>query len=98
MDEAQEVKGKVFKDLHFELIRRAAAEIHDHGTFDYAEEQVLDSELCRFFAARQDPASGLPEPHDAGEFRHRLPEGPLGNSRVAQVKAGTPAGAHPVAR
>ena len=49
MDEAQEVKGKVFKDLHFELIRRAAAEIHDHGTFDYAEEQVLDSELCRFF-------------------------------------------------
>ena len=41
----------------FELIRRAAAEIHDHGTLGYAEEQVLDSELCRFFAARQDPTA-----------------------------------------
>ena len=38
----------------FGLIRRAAAEIHDHGTFDYAKGQVPDSELCRFFATRQD--------------------------------------------
>ena len=37
-----------------DFIRRAAAEIRDHGTFIYSEEQVPDSELCRFFAARQD--------------------------------------------
>ena len=36
----------------FGLIRRAAAEIRDHGTFAYAGEQVPDSELCRFFAGR----------------------------------------------
>ena len=39
------------------LIRRAAAEIRDHGTFGFAEEQVSDSELCQFFAARQDPTA-----------------------------------------
>jgi len=37
----------------FGLIRRAAAEIRDYGTFTYSEEQVPDSELCRFFAGRQ---------------------------------------------
>ena len=37
----------------FGLIRRAAAEIREQGTFTYAEEQVPDSELCRFFAARR---------------------------------------------
>ena len=37
----------------FGLIRRAAAEIRDHGTFTYAQEQVPDAELCRFFARRQ---------------------------------------------
>ena len=41
----------------FGLIRRAAAEVRAHGTFGYAEEQVPDSELCRFFAARQDPTA-----------------------------------------
>ena len=39
----------------FGLIRRAAAEIRDHGTFTYAKEQVPDLERCRFFAARQPP-------------------------------------------
>ena len=38
----------------FGLIRRAAEEIRDRGTFTYAEEQVPDAELCRFFAGRQD--------------------------------------------
>ena len=41
----------------FGLIRRAAAEIREHGTFTYSEEQVPDSELCRFFADRKDPAT-----------------------------------------
>ena len=41
----------------FGLIRRAAAEIRDRGTFSYAEEQVPDSELCRFFAGRQGPTA-----------------------------------------
>ena len=41
----------------FGLIRRAAAEIRDHGTFGYAEAQVPDSKLCQFFAARQDSAA-----------------------------------------
>ena len=36
----------------FGLIRRAAAEICEHGTFNYAQEQVPDAELCRFFASR----------------------------------------------
>ena len=41
----------------FGLIRRAAAEIRDDGTFGYAEEQVPDAELCQLFAARQDPTA-----------------------------------------
>ena len=41
----------------FGLVLRAAAEIRDHGTFDYAEDQVPDSELCQFFASRQDPTA-----------------------------------------
>ena len=41
----------------FGLIRRAAAEIRDDGTFGYAEEQVPDAELCQFFAARQNPTA-----------------------------------------
>ena len=41
----------------FGLIRRAAAEIREHGTFAYAQEQVPDPELCRFFASRQDPTT-----------------------------------------
>ena len=36
----------------FGLIRRAAAEIRDHGTFTYADDQVPDPELCQFFADR----------------------------------------------
>ncbi|MDE0045553.1 MAG: isocitrate lyase/phosphoenolpyruvate mutase family protein [bacterium] len=37
----------------FGLIRDAAAEIRDRGTFTYSQRQVPDSELCRFFAGRQ---------------------------------------------
>ena len=36
------------------LIRRAAEEMRDHGTFTYSEQQVPDAELCRFFAARRE--------------------------------------------
>ena len=36
----------------FGLIRRAAAEIRDHGTFTFADGQVPDPELCQFFADR----------------------------------------------
>ena len=38
----------------FGLMRRAAAEIRDHGTFGCAIDQVSDSELCQFFVGRQD--------------------------------------------
>ena len=41
----------------FGLIRRAATEIRDDGTFGYPEDQVPDAELCQFFAARQDPTA-----------------------------------------
>ena len=41
----------------FGLIRRAATEIGDDGTFGYAEDQVPDAELCQFFAAGQDPTA-----------------------------------------
>ena len=36
----------------FGIIRRAAEEIRDQGTFGFAEAQVPDDELCRFFSAR----------------------------------------------
>jgi 2-methylisocitrate lyase-like PEP mutase family enzyme len=36
----------------FGLVRRAAAEIQDQGTFTFADEQVPDEELCRFFSSR----------------------------------------------
>ena len=36
----------------FGTIRRAAEEIRDQGTFGFAEAQVPDDELCRFFSAR----------------------------------------------
>ena len=36
----------------FGLIRRAAAEIRDHGTFNFADGQIPDPELCQFFAER----------------------------------------------
>lgn len=36
----------------FEVVRRAAAEIREHGTFNFAREQIPDAELCRFFSAR----------------------------------------------
>jgi 2-methylisocitrate lyase-like PEP mutase family enzyme len=36
----------------FGLIRRAAEEIHQQGTFNFAQEQVPDDELCRYFSAR----------------------------------------------
>ena len=34
------------------LIRRSAEEIQQHGTFNYAQHQISDSELCEFFAKR----------------------------------------------
>jgi 2-methylisocitrate lyase-like PEP mutase family enzyme len=42
----------------FGLIRRAAAEMREAGTFKFAEEQVPDEELCRFFAGRLKESSG----------------------------------------
>ncbi len=36
----------------FGLVRRAAAEIREHGTFRFAEGQIPDQELSRFFASR----------------------------------------------
>ena len=41
----------------FGIIRRAAEEIRDHGTFSYAEGQVPDAELCRFFAGRRNEST-----------------------------------------
>lgn len=36
----------------FGLVRRAADELRDLGTFEFAQGQVPDDELCRFFSAR----------------------------------------------
>lgn len=36
----------------FGVIRRAAEEIKERGTFDFSQEQIPDDELCRIFAAR----------------------------------------------
>ncbi len=36
----------------FGLVRRAAAEMLEQGTFTFAEGQVPDEELCRFFSSR----------------------------------------------
>ncbi len=33
----------------FGLIRRAAQEMREHGTFQYAAQQIPDDEMCRFF-------------------------------------------------
>ncbi|MDE0695974.1 MAG: isocitrate lyase/phosphoenolpyruvate mutase family protein [Boseongicola sp.] len=38
----------------FGLVRRAAEEIRDRGTFTFSDSQVPDAELCRFFAGRQE--------------------------------------------
>ena len=35
----------------FSLIRRAAQEISRDGTFNFADDQVSDEELCEFFSA-----------------------------------------------
>ncbi len=43
----------------FGLIRRAAEEIRDSGTFTFAKEQVPDEELCRFFSARIGESGGI---------------------------------------
>ena len=42
----------------FGLIRRAAEEIRDQGSFQFAEEQVPDDELCQFFSVRVRGAGG----------------------------------------
>lgn len=34
------------------FVRRAAEEIRDRGSFEYAQEQIPDGELCRFFSER----------------------------------------------
>ncbi len=39
----------------FGVIRRAAQEILDKGSFDYAAQQVPDAELCEMFATRIEP-------------------------------------------
>jgi 2-methylisocitrate lyase-like PEP mutase family enzyme len=36
----------------FGLIRKAAEEMRDGGSFTFAEQQVPDGELCRLFATR----------------------------------------------
>ncbi len=36
----------------FGVIRRAAEEMRERGTFTFAEAQVPDDELCRLFASR----------------------------------------------
>jgi 2-methylisocitrate lyase-like PEP mutase family enzyme len=36
----------------FGLVRRAAREMLEHGTFSYAAEQIPDSELCELFATK----------------------------------------------
>lgn len=38
------------------LIRRAAEEMHRHGTFDFAQQQIPDAELCQFFATPTVPS------------------------------------------
>ena len=42
----------------FGIIRRAAEEIRDRGTFNFSDGQMPDAELCRLFAGRQE----LPAP------------------------------------
>lgn len=42
----------------FGLIRRAAEEMSGRGTFSYADDQVADDELCRFFAGRTSTSPG----------------------------------------
>ena len=44
----------------FGIIRQAAREIHEHGTFTWSKAQVPDTELCRFFASRQDASLKRP--------------------------------------
>lgn len=39
----------------FGLIRRAAQEMREHGSFTFGDQQIPDSELCRFFAGWDDP-------------------------------------------
>ena len=41
----------------FGIIRRAAEEIRDHGTFTFSDDQVPDAELCRFFTGRKGPSA-----------------------------------------
>ncbi len=41
----------------FGLIRRAADELRQDGTFKFADEQIPDDELCRFFSERMEKSS-----------------------------------------
>ena len=36
----------------FGLVRRAAREMLDHGTFEYSKQQIADDELCKLFSNR----------------------------------------------
>jgi 2-methylisocitrate lyase-like PEP mutase family enzyme len=42
----------------FGLIQRAAEELHQHGSFEFADDQVPDAELCRFFSGRINKSAG----------------------------------------
>jgi len=42
----------------FALIQRAAEELHQYGTFKFADDQVPDDELCRFFSGRINKSGG----------------------------------------
>jgi 2-methylisocitrate lyase-like PEP mutase family enzyme len=42
----------------FGTIQRAAEEIRDRGTFEFAQQQVPDGELCRFFSSRTGGSDG----------------------------------------
>lgn len=42
----------------FGTIQRAAEEIRERGTFDFAQQQVPDEELCRFFSSRTGRSDG----------------------------------------
>ena len=46
------------------LVRRAAREMLDHGSFDYADGQIADGELCQLFAARMSRMFRSAEIHD----------------------------------
>lgn len=60
----------------FGLIRRAAAEMAEFGTFTYAAQQIPDAELTRFFAAQREALAGAdraPAPGSDARAQRRCP-------------------------